>query len=326
MTVIDRLSAFRTQAGVLIFAMLVGAITMGAFSRYWQFFLAQYAVAALAALGVNITVGMAGVLSLASPVFMAVGAYGTVLLMTVLDVPFIVAAPVSVMASSLLGWLIGLISARIKGLQFAIITLGFLLVSQSVLVSGGDLTGGTYGLVTPPTTLPFVGEMTDRMIGFIAVATLVLVAVGCHFFANSRTGRAMVGMKSQETATELTGVYVARLKALAMAACGGVTAIAGVLYALVLGTTQPDSYGIGLALFHLTIVVVAGMSANVTSVLVSSAILYIVPEFFLWLGPYRELFYASLMLAVLIMAPRGLLEFDAHLRGLLLRNPKIGDR
>jgi ABC-type branched-subunit amino acid transport system permease subunit len=310
---------YRQRAILMVLAVGIPSILALVASKYWLFVFGQFAVIAMVTTGLNVSFGMSGVLSMISPAFLAIGAYGSVLGVTVLHLPLAAAALVSVILSAAFGWLLGLINTRIVGLQFAIITLGFLLVFQSILIQGGELTGGTYGLVAPDVSLPLIGAVDDRKIALAAIFAMVLVAGSIHFLSRSNIGQAMVAMKMQPGAAELSGVNLARLKAISMFVSGGVIAFAGIFHSFLLGVTQPDAYGVNLALFHLTIVVVAGASASVASVLIASAILFLLPELFLWLGKYRDLFYPTLMLTVLIFAPRGLAGFFRGVRNTLMQ-------
>ena len=304
-----RLALPRFPGAPLLYGIILGsagiafAMTLPAYPR---FVFGEFAVLVIITLGVNLLLGVAGLLSLASPAFVGIGANLSTAIMLRAHVPIVVSIPVAVLAGWFVGWLLGFLSLRLAGFYLAMVTFGFLDVFLAVLNEGGDWTGGGYGLIVPPTSLPLLGALTvDKVIGiavFSAGAAIVLV----REVQRSRTGRAWLAIKDAPVAAEMQGIDVPRLKTLAFALSSALATLAGTYQALLLGITNPSAYSLNVSVAHLTYVVVGGMTASVVGPIVGPLLLFVVPELFRAIGQYREVFYGLVLLLVLVIAPNGI--------------------
>jgi branched-chain amino acid transport system permease protein len=121
----------------------------------------------------------------------------------------------------------------------------------------------------------------------------------------SRVGRAWAAIKSNPVAAELQGMPIALLKTAAFATSSALATFAGTVQALLLGVTNPNAYGVDVAVAHLSYAVAGGLSASVAGPVVGPLVLFVFPELFRALGQWRELFYGVVFLAVLAFAPEG---------------------
>jgi len=292
---------------VLVTATVTGLAMAGlafVLPPYDQYVVGRIAVLIVVTLGLNLLVGVAGLLSLASAAFMGVGAYAVIIFVTALKLPLAVAVPLAVLVAWIAGWILGTVSLRLSGFYLALVTLGFLLSFQVVLRRGGTLTGAGYGLVAPVPDL-FGIQLTSQEWSAIALFVAGATAILVHSLTRSRIGRAWLTMKFNETAAELCGIDLARSKTSAFAASAALAALGGCLYAYLVGAISPEAFGIPTTVEHLSYIVVGGMGSVLGSVL-GPTFLELAPELLRSLGESRALFFGVTLLLILVVAPRGL--------------------
>ena len=289
--------------------MLLGCVGIAiafALPAYPRFVFGQFTVLVIITLGVNLLLGVAGLLSLASPAFVGIGANLSTAIMLREHVPILISIPVAVIAGWCIGWLLGFLSLRLAGFYLAMVTFGFLDVFLVILNEGGDITGGGYGLIVPLSSLPLVGTMTLDVVIAIAAFTAGIAIVLVGEAQRSRIGRAWLAIKNNPVAAEMQGIDVPHLKTLAFAVSSALATLAGAYQALLLGVTNPSAYSLNVSVAHLTYVVVGGMAASVVGPIVGPLILFVIPELFRAIGQYREVFYGAILLLVLAIAPNGI--------------------
>lgn len=285
-------------------ATVAAAFVVDGLAPFWQFVGAQLAILIIVVVGLNFLIGVGGLLSIASAAFVGLGAYTLVIAMTELNLPAIVVLPGAVAMGGLIGWLLGAVSLRLSGFYLAIVTLGFLEVFLIVLQQGGSLTGGGYGLVAPSLTI------FGRVVGgpALIIFTVLVSGLACTFTATltrSRVGRALYALKAHPAAAALQGIDARRMKTAAFAYSSALAALAGALQAPLLGSTHPASFRVDTAVWHLAIVVVGGVQGTVLGAVIAAAILFLLPEVLRPLAEVREYFTGAVLLATLVVAPRG---------------------
>lgn len=291
---------------------VAAAFSVNGLPTFWQFVMAQLAILIIVVVGLNFLIGVGGLLSIASAAFVGIGAYSLVIGMTNLNLPFIVALPVTVVIGWFIGWILGAVSLRLSGFYLAIVTLGFLEVFLILLQQGGSLTGGGYGLVTPILTVfgSFIGGKT------LIIVAVVVSGLACTLTATltrSRIGRALYALKAHPAAAALQGIDARRLKTTAFAYSSALAALAGALQAPLLGSTHPATFRVDTAVWHLAIVVVGGVQGTVVGAVIAAATLFLLPEIMRPLAEIREYFTGAVLLATLIVAPRGIGGVIHHL-------------
>jgi branched-chain amino acid transport system permease protein len=274
---------------------------------YDQFVVARIALLVIVTVSLNLLMGITGLLSLASAAFMGIGAYGVVIAVQQHSVPLIVAIPLVVAATWCLGWVLGIITLRLSHFYLALVTLGFLVAFHVVLQRGGERTGGGYGLISP------IPEVAGRFVDFKWVAVSATFTAGftvvlAWSLVNSRIGRAWRTMKANPIAAELSGMRLARLKTSAFAVSAGLASLAGCGYAFLQQTVSPAAFDIARTIDHLVYVIVGGTGSMLGTIL-GPTVLELAPEMMRSLGEYRQLFFGAMLLAILILAPRGLAGF-----------------
>lgn len=300
----DRLQRFFVP-GTLALAVVI-TLLASLVGQYNLFLLGQVSVLIVVTAALVLLTGGAGLLSLSSAAFLGVGAYGAIILVERLHVPFLLTLPVLALVGGLTGWLLGLVSLRLSGFHLAIVTLGFLQIFLIFLRQGGEFTGGGFGLVAPPTSLPLVGDLTPEFFALLAVFSAVVTVAGAASLMQSRIGRSWLALRDKELAARMQGIDVNTMKLRAFAFSSAIISFAGGIYAFLLGSTAPASFTIDASIFHIALVVVGGLTGRLVGAVISPVILFLVPEVITVLGEYRDLFYAMLLLGTLAFLPNGI--------------------
>lgn len=300
---------------------VVLALVASRLPSFQLFLVGQLSLVITVTVAMTILMGGAGLLSLSSAAFFAIGAYGVLLLMARLGVPLLAGVLIAVALCAVLGAVLGLVSLRLSGFHLAIVTLGFLQVLLAWLKRGGEFTGGGYGLVTPKLAMPLLGGPLEVAHVATAAVFMMVLAVGAGVtLMHSRIGRAWLAGRDNENSARMLGIDVNRMRVLAFTFASALTGLAGTLHPLLLGVTNPNAYTVDLSIFHITLVVVGGMTGSMTGAVIAPILLYFIPEAFRQLGEWRDFFYAGVLLATLIFMRRGIgPTLGPHLKRWLLR-------
>jgi branched-chain amino acid transport system permease protein len=274
--------------------------------------------------GLNIVVGLAGLLDLGYVAFYAVGAYSYALIAQHFGVSFWICLPLAGILAAFAGLLLGFPVLRLRGDYLAIVTLGFGEIIRLILLNWQELTGGPNGLFAPHPT--FFGLLftagphgfaatfglhyapTQRQI-FIYYLILALALVTNWVTLKLRRlpiGRAWEALREDEIACRALGINTTttKLTAFAMGAMFG--GFAGAFFAARMGFISPDSFTFSESAFVLAIVVLGGMGSQL-GVAIAATVMLGGFEFFREFEQYRMLVFGAAMVAVMIYRPRGLI-------------------
>lgn len=309
----------RHSVAVMLGLALVAAALAALLPSFRLFLVGQLAVVIIVTVALTMLMGGAGLLALSSAAFMAVGAYGVIILMVNLHLPLLLALPASVLIGAALGAFLGFVTLRLSGFYLAIATLGLLQVLLVGLKHGGALTGGGYGLVVPVMKLPFGPALRMEQMAVASVFLMVLVIGGSVNVMRSRIGRAWLAVRDNEPAAQMQSIDVSRMKILAFAFTSGIISLAGVLHGFLNEATNPNAYLVNLSIFHITLVVVGGMTGSMIGAVIAPVILFFLPEVFSALGEWRDFFYGSVLLLTLVLMPLGISSKIDPLLARLLR-------
>ncbi len=301
MNLLRRHSVFST----FLLALAVAAV-VSFLPSYRLFLVGQLAVVIIVTVALTVLMGAAGLLALSSAAFMAVGAYGAVIAIATLHLPLWLAVPLVVVVGGVAGGILGFVTLRMSGFYLAIATLGLLQVLLVGLKHGGALTGGGYGLVVPPLSLPMMADISTERIACFAVLMMVLIVGGSVNIMRSRIGRAWLAVRDNEPAAQMQGINVSQMKIMAFVFSSAVISLAGALHGFLLGVTNPNAYLVNLSIFHITLVVVGGMTGSMIGAVISPVVLFFLPEVFSALGEWRDFFYGSILLLTLVFMPLGI--------------------
>jgi ABC-type branched-subunit amino acid transport system permease subunit len=261
----------------LRFVALVAVVALVPVMTSNQYFLRVGVVSliyALLALGLNVSVGLAGLLDLGYVAFYGVGAYGYAMLSSSkfgVHWPTWAALPVVLAASVVVGFLLALPSRRLVGDYLAIVTLFFGQIFYTIAVQGyrvplitiqgsHDLTGGPNGIADVDGFRFFGHRLTTNQAYFWAsLIAVAAVFVAIHLMNESRTGRAWRALRDDPLATELMGMPVNWLKLLAIAVGAGAGALAGTINVASLHGAFPDDYSTPILITIYAMVILGGV-------------------------------------------------------------------
>ncbi len=300
-------------AAILLLVVLWLPLGMGGFVAQAIALIALYI---LMGLGLNITLGLAGLLDLGFVAFFAVGAYTMGLLtstgeMGLANLSFWAALPIAVLAAMLFGFVLGLPILGIRGDYLAIATLGFgeiiAILARSDLLKG--VLGGPQGITNIPKPIETVP--TDFLAGpnqiyYISLICAGVIAFVAYRLRESRLGRAWVAVREDEDVAEALGVNLVQTKVLAYMLGAAFAGLGGAIFASLVGAVFPSSINLYVSINVVAIVVVGGMG-SIPGVIVGAAFLIGLPELFREFSEYRFLFYGLALIAVMRFRPEGLL-------------------
>lgn len=273
---------------------------------YWIDVLTLTGVYAVLALGLNLVVGWAGLLDLGYVAFYGIGAYTYALLSVHFEMSFWLGLPVSGLAATFFGLLLGLVTLRLRGDYLAIVTLGFIQIVHLVLNNWDSLTRGPNGILN--IGRPVIGGLVlDRPSYFyyliLAICLLALLAVSR--LNRSRIGRAWVAIREDETAARMMGIPVTWLKTLAFVLGAFWAGLAGCFFAAKFGFVSPESFTFLESVLVLCMVVIGGLG-SLPGVLLGAGLLVILPEVLRGLADYRMLVFGALLVFTMVFRPQGL--------------------
>jgi branched-chain amino acid transport system permease protein len=286
----------------------------------------------LLALGLNMTVGMTGLLVLGYAGFFAFGAYFFALGQQNLPYfPWWLAAPLAFPLGGLVGYLLGLPCLRLRGDYLAIVTLGFAEAFRET-IRNLDVAGGDQGIIVKSYALfrGFLGLNGNEACYVITALVLFLAVFLVQRLYHSPVGRAWMAIRENEVAAAAVGVPVVQMKLLAFSLSAAIAAVAGVLSGAKDGFVSPAMCEFQQSIMVLAMVILGGLG-NSYGALLGAALLYLVPEYlkrlsmlqdnatftaivpsFLrdsleHLADYRLLLFGAVMVLMMLYRPQGLL-------------------
>ncbi|MEV6382157.1 branched-chain amino acid ABC transporter permease [Streptomyces sp. NPDC051773] len=289
---------------------------------------------ATVALGLNIVVGLAGLLDLGYVAFLGVGAYTAAMVSGSpsspfdIHLPFWASAILGAVVAMIFGVIIGAPTLRLRGDYLAIVTLGFgeifrLAVLNMDGTSGPDITNGSNGISSIPNLniLGFDFGQEHTVAGFtiarfanyfflMLLITLVVVVV-FRRSSDSRIGRAWIAIREDETAALAMGINGFRVKLIAFALGAALAGLAGTVQAHVTYTVTPEQYQFAHVVppnsaFLLAAVVLGGMG-TISGPLVGAALLYLIPAKLQFLGDYQLFAFGLALVLLMRFRPEGLI-------------------
>ena len=290
--------------------------------RYIVYTLTSWLVFSIAAMGLNLTLGYAGQISLAQSAFMAVGAYITALL-TLNGIHWIVAMPIAVLSSFVLGLLIGFPALRVKGHFLAFVTLAFTTLVFLVLRNEDWLTGGPYGLSGMPR--PDFGLFnTGKNINFyyFTVFIFVIFSLLMYQIVRSPWGRAFKGLRENEIRAESLGVNTRRITLLAFAIGSAAGGLAGSLMTPLVQFIEPGSFALLHSLRILLMVIVGGAGFFFGPV-VGAGVVIMLPEVLRFTEGYYLMIYAVTVVVLIIFCPKGLVGLGEIISRKILKRKEV---
>ena len=261
-------------------------------------------------LGLNITVGLAGLLDLGYIAFFAVGAYTYALLAKNFDLGFWTCLPLGGVMGMFFGIVLGFPILRLRGDYLAIVTLGFGSITKIVL-ENSDVFGGAAGIAGIPRPdlfgMVLDGRSKSLYSYYIVLALVALTVFVTNRLKNSRIGRAWMALREDEIACVAMGVDMARTKLSAYALGAFWAGLVGVVFAAHNNFINPDSFTFMDSAMILAMVVLGGMG-SIFGVILAALALKLLPEYLRAFAEYRMLVFGAVMVLMMVFRPQGLIS------------------
>ena len=274
----------------------------------------------VAAIGLNLNVGFSGALNLGQAGFMAVGAFSGVCVSGLLaaSVPpvlrLILAIIIGMLLTALVGFLIGIPVLKLQGDYLAIVTLAFGQIVLNLIMNlyvAFDSTGVKVSFVDAKFELgeggkflingPMGATGTERIANFTAGTLLVLFAlVVVYNLIYSRNGRAIMAARDNRIAAESIGINIANTKMMAFVISASLAGGAGALYGLNYSTMVASKFDYNTSILILVYVVLGGLG-NINGTLISTVVLFLLPQLLRGLQDYRMLIYAVILILIMLI-------------------------
>ncbi len=271
------------------------------------------AIYVLAAIGLNVVVGLAGLLDLGYVAFFAIGAYSMALLGTRAHWNFWEVLPVGVLFAGISGLILGAPTLRLRGDYLAIVTLGFGEIIHNTANNLNSIGGprGISNIPHPPNVNTAVihlrfGVLNPKPYYWLLVTLIVLVIASVRRLERSRVGRAWTAIREDEDAAELMGVPTFKFKLWAFAIGASIGGVAGVVFATKVVSINPDNFVFEFSILFVAAVVLGG-SGNMAGAIVGAAVVGYLPERFRSFQQTRYLWFGAALVVMMIFRPQGLL-------------------
>jgi ABC-type branched-subunit amino acid transport system permease subunit len=297
--------------------------------KYWNYAMGTVGIYVLMGLGLNIVVGLAGLLDLGYVAFFAIGAYTAGLLTSPAPIPlqmgFWPVLVISILLAALAGILLGMPVLRMRGDYLAIVTLGFGEIIRVLIRSDmmSPYLGGPQGVrdIAGPSFfgIPLVSEKSYL---YLIILGIVLTIVFTNYLQNSRVGRAWMAMREDETVAQAMGINTLYYKLMAFATGAAFAGMGGALFAARNQYTGPADHTLMVSINVLCLLIVGGMG-SIPGVIVGAFVLKGLPEILRELDLYRLLVFGALLVIMMIIRPEGI--WPAPRRRLELHETDLGE-
>lgn len=303
--------------------LLIGAIILwfapAGLKSYGLYVLSLWLVMSIAAMGLNLTLGYAGLKSLAQAAFLGIGAYTTALITAKGGIigpgwswplAFLVSGAVTFFA----GVILGFPALRVKFHYLAFVTLSFATVMFLIFRNEQWLTGGVYGFPNIPRPSVIGGKLDNDLafFRFVLVVT-VLLSLAMWWMLRSPWGRAFTALRENPLRAASLGINLRAYTLLAFAIGSAYGGFAGALYAPLVEFIDPAPFAIS-ASFVLLLTVVVGGQGYFLGPFLGAAFSYVLPEVLRATGGLYLLIYAALVLILLLITPQGIIGIVEKMR------------
>jgi len=293
----------------VFFAVMLCSLVAAPFALkpYGIYLLTLWVVMTIAAIGLNLTLGYAGQISLAQGAFVGIGAYSAALL-TTQGWPLWCAFLIAIALSLAIGWLLGYPALRVQHHYLAFVTLSFATLVYLMLRNEEWLTKGVYGVsnIPRPTLLGWSAKGAVEFY-FFCLGILALVSIATWWLVRSPWGRAFTALRENAIRADSLGVDTRRYTLMAFAFGSAIGGIAGVLYAPMVQFIEPTAFNLNLSL-NLLLMVMVGGTGYFLGPFLGAAVSVLLPE---WMRFGSEglylIFYAIAVMALMAVCPTGML-------------------
>jgi branched-chain amino acid transport system permease protein len=297
----------------LLLGLVVVALVPAQLKSYGVYLATLWCVYVIAGIGLNLTVGYAGQISLGQAAFLGLGAY-TAAILAKAGVPYLVILPSAALLCFVVGLLLGFPALRVQHHYLAFATLGFNVLVFLVLRNEEWLTGGTFGLNNIPRPV-LLGWRFSRALDFYQLTFAVLVAMAAlmAWLLRSPWGRAFAALRDNPIRAESVGVDTTFYTLMAFAIGAAYGGVAGVFFAALVQFIEPAPFNVSTSLAML-LMVIAGGSGRFFGPALGAMVIVLLPEWLRFAADWYLAVFGFLIVAMMVWLPGGLLSLPERLR------------
>ncbi len=293
--------------GVSIFVVLFPFV----FSMYQTNIMTTALIYVVVGLGLNIVVGLAGLLDLGYVAFYAVGAYSYALINYHFGLGFWTLLPVGAALGFFFGIILGFPVLRLRGDYLAIVTLGFGEIIRLILENWNDFSFGPSGIANIPRPGLFGINLSLHQniiyMYFLTIALALFTIFVVRRLQNSRLGRAWIALREDEVACQAMGIDKTKTKLSAFALGATWAGMGGVVFAAKTTFINPASFTIWESIIILCVVVLGGMG-SIIGVIFGALVLILLPEYLRAFSEYRMLLFGVILVLMMVFRPGGIVS------------------
>ena len=310
-------------AAALLLVAAVAVVAPFFLKPFGVYLLSLWAVLTIAAIGLNLTLGYAGQVSLAQGAFVGIGAY-TAALLTQAGAPYLLAFAAAGALCFAIGWILGYPALRVQHHYLAFVTLAFTTLVFLVLRNEEWLTGGIYGISGIKRPVLF-GWSTAKPLDFyfFCLAVLGVLSLATWWMLRSPWGRAFVALRENPIRASSLGVDTRRYTLMAFAIGSSLGGFSGALFAPLVQFIEPASFSLNRS-FDLLLMVIVGGSGYFFGPFVGALISVLLPEWMRITEGYYLIVYALLVMLLMMFCPSGVIGLLERTRRMMRRRPTSG--
>lgn len=279
------------------------------FSLYQTNIMITALIYVVVGLGLNIVVGLAGLLDLGYVAFYAVGAYSYALLNHHFGIGFWLALPIGGLLGFIFGIILGFPVLRLRGDYLAIVTLGFGEIIRLILENWNAFSFGPSGIANIPRPGFFGIELSLHQahiyLYYLMVGLSLVTIFVVRRLQDSRIGRAWMALREDEIACQAMGVDKTKTKLSAFALGATWAGMGGVMFAAKTTFINPASFTIWESIIILCVVVLGGMG-SIIGVIFGAFILILLPEYLRAFSEYRMMIFGVVLVSMMVFRPEGI--------------------
>jgi branched-chain amino acid transport system ATP-binding protein/branched-chain amino acid transport system permease protein len=292
--------------GFFAFALILAAVPLMAANEYALRLFMLFLIYGMIAVGLNVLVGLTGLVSLGQAGLFALGSYTGAILATRLGFDIVACCIGAAIVSGAFGVLLAYPTMRVKGVYLAVVTIAFGIIVENVAIEWQSLTGGTTGLSSIPRPNVFGIKLSGFAFYGVLAVTLFVFTLLIQNLKISRYGRTMLAVSQSETASRALGINPTGLRMLAFVVASVTAGIAGTFYAFLNSYISPDIFTFSDSVRFLLMVILGGAGSTFGPV-IGAYILTYLPEYLQQFQLWQKFAYGALLLLVMFALPRGIL-------------------
>jgi branched-chain amino acid transport system permease protein len=298
---------------ILVVALIALAFAPLGLKNYGVYLLTLWCVYVMAGMGLNLTVGYAGQMSIGHAAFLGIGAYAAAILMK-LGASFWLVLPGAALLCFAVGLVLGFPALRVQHHYLAFATLGFNVLMYLFFRNEEWLTGGTFGIsgIQRP---GLIGLSLDGGAAYFyfTYASTILLALVLWWLIRSPWGRAFAALRDNPIRAESLGVNIVAYTLLAFAIGAAFAGIAGAYFAALVQFIEPAPFSLTASLMMLLMVIVGG-SGRFFGPMLGAAIVILLPEWLRFMQDWYLVMFGLAVVALMLWLPGGLLSIAERLR------------